>query len=357
MASVAVTSEVWHGRRVFLTGHTGFKGSWLSLWLQLSGARLTGYALQPPTDPSLFTLADVAKGMTSIEGDVRDRSALTEAMRRSQPEVVIHMAAQPLVRRSYVDPLDTYSINVIGTVNVLEAVRQTAGVRAALVVTSDKCYRNDGRTSGYTEDDPLGGTDPYSSSKAACELVTHSYLATNWLNQGGPALASARAGNVIAGGDWATDRLIPDIMRAVMNDEPLVVRYPNAVRPWQHVLDCLNGYLMLCERMLIGGQTANGSWNFGPDGSDAPTVGALIEQLWALWGGTPRMVRADGSQPPEARYLQLDSTKARRELAWKPHLSLQQTLESIVEWYRAYRERGDLAAMTRAQIRAFQDQI
>jgi CDP-glucose 4,6-dehydratase len=353
---VGVTPESWQGRQVLLTGHTGFKGSWLSLWLQLAGAQVTGYALPPPTSPNLFTLARVGDGMTSIQGDVRDLSTLTGVMRRAQPEVAIHMAAQALVRRSYQDPVETYSANVVGTANFLEAVRQTQGVRAVLVVTSDKCYRNDGRTSGYSEDDPLGGTDPYSSSKAACELVVGSYLATNWLGQGGPPLASARAGNVIAGGDWAGDRLIPDVMRCVLRDEPLVVRYPAAVRPWQHVLDCLNGYLMLCERMLTDGNSSSGAWNFGPDDSERQTVGSLVEQLWTLWGGVPKVVRPDAPQPPEANYLQLDSTKARRELAWAPRLSIQQTLESIVAWYRVYGERGDLATLTRAQIRSFQDQ-
>jgi CDP-glucose 4,6-dehydratase len=352
---VGVTTEFWRGRRVLLTGHTGFKGSWLSLWLELLGAKVAGYALPPPTDPSLFALARVSEIITSFTGDVRDLPALTAILQQWRPELVIHLAAQPLVRRSYQDPLETFSTNVMGTANLLEAVRGTPGVGAVLVVTSDKCYRNDGRKAGYTESDPLGGTDPYSASKAACELVVGSYLATGWLNTGGPALATARAGNVIGGGDWAADRLIPDVMRCIMTGESLVIRYPSAVRPWQHVLDCLHGYLALAEALLTRPTEVAGAWNFGPDAADAQTVGSIVERLWTRWGGEARWSRPDDTPPPEASYLQLDSTRARRRLGWTPCLSLDETLGSIVDWYRVYEQGGDIARLTRAQIGAFQE--
>lgn len=350
-----MTPSFWRGRRVFLTGHTGFKGSWLALWLQACGAELTGYALAPPTSPSLFEQAGVAAGMDSRLGDIRDLDALTAALQASRPDVVIHMAAQPLVRRSYQDPLETFSTNVMGTAHVLEAVRATPGVGAVLVVTSDKCYRNDGRTRGYVEEDALGGSDPYSASKAACEIVVGSYLATDWLGAGGPALASARAGNVIGGGDWAVDRLVPDVMRAALGGLPLVVRYPEAVRPWQHVLDCLHGYVLLCERLIETPADARGAWNFGPDPGGAQTVGELLNRLASRWGEPLHVERPATAQPPEARYLHLDSTKARRALGWAPRFAFDDTLDSIVAWYRACQRGGDVAALSRQQIQEFQD--
>ena len=320
----------WGGRRVLVTGHTGFKGAWLCLWLSDLGADLSGLSLDPPTQPSLFEEARVGEGMHDGRGDIRDRAAVEAAV--AGAEVVIHMAAQPLVRRSFEDPLGTYETNVMGTANVLEALRGAPGVRVAVVVTSDKCYEPRPDGAPCREGDPLGGADPYSASKACAELVTaahrHSF-------PDGPAIASARAGNVIGGGDWATDRLEPDAMRAARDGGELVVRNPDAVRPWQHVLNPLSGYLALAER-LWEDRSAAGAWNLGPDAGDELPVSAVADRVCGLWGEGLRW-RAEGDGgPPETPVLRLDSAKAREELGWAPAWGLGDALAATVDWHRAH---------------------
>jgi CDP-glucose 4,6-dehydratase len=352
---VAVNNTFWRGRRVFLTGHTGFKGSWLSLWLQSLGAELTGFALAPPTNPSLFEVAGVARGMRSLIGDIRDADALRRAMQEASPEVVIHMAAQPLVRYSYVNPVETYATNVMGVVHLLEAVRQTPGIRAVVNVTTDKCYENKEWSWGYRENEPLGGYDPYSNSKGCAELVTAAYR-NSFFNpacraEHGVALASARAGNVIGGGDWAQDRLIPDILRAIEAGRPVLIRSPHSIRPWQHVLEPLSGYLALAERLFAddGASFAEG-WNFGPSDEDAKPVQWIVERLTNAWGEGAAWQLDGAPQPHEATYLKLDCSKARSRLAWHPRWDLGQTLNRIVDWHQGLRRNEDIKQLTLQQI-------
>lgn len=353
-----MTPEFWKGRKVFLTGHTGFKGSWLSLWLQHLGAELTGYALPAPTDPSLFEAAGVQRGMRSIIGDIRDLAGLSEAMRAAAPEVVIHMAAQPLVRASYEDPVETYSTNVMGTVHMLEAVRRTPSVRAVVNVTTDKCYDNREWVWGYRENEPMGGYDPYSSSKGCAELVTSAYRNSFFPAarhaQHGVALASARAGNVIGGGDWAKDRLIPDILAAFGRREAVVIRNPDATRPWQHVLEPLRGYLQLAERLCSGGPAFAEAWNFGPHPEDARPVSWIADRLASMWGDGARWQTVAGEHPHEANYLRLDISKAGARLGWHPSLRLHEALALIIEWARAWQGRADVRALTLQQISSYQ---
>jgi CDP-glucose 4,6-dehydratase len=345
----AIDPGFWRDRRVLLTGHTGFKGAWLSLWLQSLGARVTGFSVDVPTRPSLYELAKVREGMESIEGDVRDPEALAAAMRTAAPEIVIHMAAQSLVRRSFAAPHETYETNVMGTVNVLDAVRlHGSEVRAIVNVTSDKCYENREWEWGYREGEPMGGFDPYSSSKGCSELVTDAFRRSFFSEEEGPRLASARAGNVVGGGDWGEDRLVPDIMRAALAGEQVRVRNPNSIRPWQHVLNPLSGYLVLAQA-LCGAPELAGGWNFGPADEDARPVGWIVERIAALWPEDLRWVQDDGPHPHEARYLKLDSSKARARLGWRPALGLEATLESIVDWYRELRADGDMREVTLAQ--------
>jgi CDP-glucose 4,6-dehydratase len=350
----AVDPGFWRGRRVLLTGHTGFKGAWLSLWLESLGAQVTGFASGVPTQPSLYELARVAEGIESVEGDVRDHEALASVVAEAEPEVVIHMAAQSLVRPSFVDPTLTYGTNVMGTVNVLDAVRvHGKRVRAIVNVTSDKCYENHERESDYREDEPMGGFDPYSSSKGCSELVTSAFRRSFFSAADGPRLASARAGNVIGGGDWGAERLVPDIMRAALAGEQVRVRNPNSIRPWQHVLNPLSGYLMLAQALWDAPDSAEG-WNFGPADEDARPVGWIVERIAAQWPEDLRSVQDDGPHPHEARYLKLDSSKARARLGWRPGLNLEETLASIVDWYRELRAGTDMRAVTLGQIEAFQ---
>jgi len=351
--SVAVSGQFWAGRRVLVTGHTGFKGSWLTQWLKLRGARVTGFALAPPTTPSLFCEANVGDGITSIEGDLRDFDALRDAVRSSAPEVIFHLAAQALVRPSYENPIETYAVNVMGTVHLLEAVRAFARVRAVVVVTSDKCYENREWDRAYSESEPLGGKDPYSSSKACAELVTAAYRRSFFSGDGTPRIATVRAGNVIGGGDWAKDRLVPDLMRAFAAGTPAVIRNPDATRPWQFVLDPLHGYLKVAEA-LCARADADQAWNFGPPDGEVHTVGWIADELVRVWGGGAWR-RDDGANPPEASALMLDSARARTLLGWRPRVPLPAALQWIVEWHRQWlRDRTSAARLTTAQIERFE---
>ncbi len=336
-----------------MTGHTGFKGSWLSLWLQSLGAEVTGYALPPPTNPNLFQNAKVGEAMTSIIADVRDLAALQKAMHAAQPEVVIHMAAQALVRYSYENPVDTYSTNVMGTVHLLEAVRNTQSVKAVVVVTTDKCYENKEWLWGYREDEPMGGFDPYSNSKGCAELVTSAYR-RSFLQDKGIALASARAGNVIGGGDWAEDRLIPDILSAFEQGKLAHIRNPHAVRPWQHVLEPLRGYLTLAERLFEQGPSFAEAWNFGPNDEDAKPVGWIVEQMAKMWRDGAQWQIDKGEHPHEASYLKLDISKARTRLDWHPALRLNEALKLIIDWAKQRQAGADIHQMTVDQINNYQ---
>ena len=341
----------WRGKRVFLTGHTGFKGSWLSLWLQQMGAQLTGYALSPSTSPNLFEVANVAPGMHSILGDIRDTNRLTQALADSQAQIVFHLAAQALVGEGYRDPLGTYTTNVQGTANLLEAVRNTPNVKAVVVVTSDKCYDNKEWPWPYRENEPLGGHDPYSSSKACAELVTAAYR-DSFLAQAGIAVASARAGNVFGGGDWSASRLIPDLLAAFSASEPAQLRRPNAVRPWQHVLEPLAGYLILAER-IAATPTLAGAWNFGPGESDSRTAGDIANRLAALWGNDARWQAENCDFPHEAGTLLLDSSRARQHLGWQPHWTLATALSATISWHKTWLTAADMRTFTLQQIEQF----
>lgn len=347
----------WKDKKVFLTGHTGFKGSWLALWLQSLGAKVTGYALRPPSNPCLFEAANVAQGMKSIIGDIRDGDALAGCIGGDLPEIVIHMAAQPLVRRSYADPVETYSTNVMGTVNLLEAVRRTPSVRAVVVVTTDKCYENKEWVWGYRETEPMGGFDPYSSSKGCAELVTAAYRNSFFNLDQYPmhkvALATARAGNVIGGGDWAEDRLIPDILNAFEKARPVVIRYPNSIRPWQHVLEPLTGYMMLAENLYNEGITCAEAWNFGPNDDDSKTVCWIAGQLAQQWGEGVSWTTDQSVQPHEALYLKLDCSKAKARLGWMPKWTIDQSLENIVVWHKAYLGGADMREVSLRQIEKY----
>ena len=347
-----VDAAFWAGKRVFLTGHTGFKGSWMSLWLQQMGADLTGFALAPPTSPALFDVANVAVGMTSIIGDIRDREVLEAALVAADPEIVIHMAAQPLVRASYEDPVGTYATNVMGTVHLLEAVRKAPSVRAVCVVTTDKCYENREWVWGYREDEAMGGYDPYSNSKGCSELVTSAYRRSFFSGVGKPAVASARAGNVIGGGDWAADRLIPDILRAVADGNSVLIRNPLATRPWQHVLEPVSGYLVLCQA-LWGNPALADAWNFGPRDEDAQPVQWIVERMCARWGNGADWTLDESIQPHEANYLKLDISKARFGLGWQPRWSLSEALERIVAWHRAWLLGVDMHAYSLQELERF----
>jgi CDP-glucose 4,6-dehydratase len=340
----------WAGRRVLVTGHTGFKGAWLTLWLQALGAEVTGLSRDVPSDPSLHVLAGGEDGVTA---DVRDYPALRDAVARTRPDVVFHMAAQSLVRESFRAPRETYETNVMGTVNVFEAVREVGGDTVVVNVTSDKCYENREWEWGYREYEPKGGFDPYSSSKGCSELVTDAYRRSFFSDPGGPRLASARAGNVVGGGDWAADRLLPDLMRGALGGTPVRVRNPASVRPWQHVLNPLSGYLALAEAVAGDAAFADG-WNFGPADEDARPVGWIVERVGELWPGELEVVTDPGPHPHEARHLKLDSSKARAQLGWRPRWDLEEALARIVEWYAVLRDGGDVRAATLAQIEAFQ---
>jgi CDP-glucose 4,6-dehydratase len=352
-----IDSAFWKGRKVFITGHTGFKGSWLCLWLHSVGAKVTGFALKPPTDPNLFELCKIDGFVRTTIADIRDEESLTKAMSTAQPEIVIHLAAQPLVRDSYKIPVETYAINVLGTVNLFEAVRKCASVKAVINVTTDKCYENKEWVWGYRENEPLGGFDHYSSSKACSELVTSAYRSSYFhaseYARHGVGVASARAGNVIGGGDWAADRLIPDCIRALLNDEKIIIRNPHAIRPWQHVLEPLSGYLLLAQKLLADGPRFAEAWNFGPDDDGAKPVAWLVARICEKWGGDASYLIDTGRHPHEAQYLKLDCSKVKANLGWQPRWNLERALDSIVEWTEAYRGKKDLAAVCMRQIEAY----
>ena len=350
---MSVDAGFWRGRRVLITGHTGFKGAWLTLWLQQLGAEVTGFALAPPTAPSLFELARLAEHCETLSGDIADPRAVSDALRTARPEVVIHLAAQSLVRRSYEDPAGTYRMNVMGTVNVLDAVRRHGGeTRVLISVTSDKCYANDGAGRPFREGDPLGGRDPYSSSKACAELVTSAFRRSFFDDPAGTRVASARAGNVIGGGDWGADRLIADLMAAALAGTSVSIRNPSATRPWQHVLNPLSGYLLLAQRLHSAPDT-DAEFNLGPPAGDERPVAEIVESLAGKWPGGIDVRQDTEPQPHEAATLRLDSTRARERLGWEPIVSLDAALQSIVDWYRAFQAGEDMRTVTQAQIERF----
>jgi CDP-glucose 4,6-dehydratase len=353
--------NTWVERRVFVTGHTGYKGSWLCLWLAGLGARLCGYALDPETEPNLFSSASVALGIEDVRGDIRDAARLESALTSFAPEVVFHLAAQPLVRRSYSDPIETFSTNVIGTAQVLEAVRKAPTVRAVICVTSDKCYENREWIWPYRETDALGGHDPYSSSKACAEIVSaayrNSFFPPEKIEEHRVALATARVGNVIGGGDWSADRLIPDLIRGFQSGEPVKIRNPKAVRPWQHVLDPIYGYVLLAERMLTSPTKYAQAFNFGPNDEDAWPVEKIASRLTTLYRDGAGWICDSDPAVHEAGLLRLDSSKARAELGWSPRLRLDEALVWTAEWYTAWKSGADMHACTQAQISAYQKLI
>jgi CDP-glucose 4,6-dehydratase len=348
----------WQGRRVFLTGHTGFKGGWLSLWLASRGGQIRGFALDPATEPNLFNVASVASVLDDVRGDICDYPKLAQSMQEFGPEVVFHLAAQPLVRRSYINPLATYATNVMGTANVLEAVRKTPSVRAVVCITTDKCYENQESARPFCETDPLGGHDPYSSSKACAEIVSaayrSSYFPIDRLHEHHVALATARAGNVIGGGDWSEDRLIPDLIRGFQANQPVLIRLPNAIRPWQHVLEPLRGYIMLAEELLAGHAQVATSFNFGPAEEDPWPVERIATKLADLWGDGASWIPDPVSGVNEARSLRLDVSKARTELGWQPRLTIDAALEWSLDWYRSWQRGKNMQQETLAQIARFE---
>ncbi len=346
----------WQGKRVLLTGHTGFKGSWLSLWLQSMGATLRGMSLPPPTEPALFEVARIAEGMEHRIADIRDFATMKSEFDDFQPEIVIHMAAQPLVRLSYAQPIETYSTNVMGTVHVLEAARHAGSVKAIVNITTDKCYENREWVWGYREDEPMGGHDPYSNSKGCAELVSSAYR-RSFLKDAGIAMATARAGNVIGGGDWAVDRLIPDILRALQEGQPVLIRNPHAIRPWQHVLEPLAGYLLLAERLYTQGQADAEGWNFGPRDEDSRPVQWIVEHLCDRWGDGASWTLQPGDHPHEASFLKLDISKARKRLQWAPRWPLETALARITEWHQAWLEGQDMRVLCLNQISQYQTDV
>lgn len=356
-----VNPQFWRGRRVFLTGHTGFKGSWLSLWLSTLGADVTGFALAPPTSPSLFEQARVETCIRSIQGDIRDFVHLKNAIAECRPEVVLHLAAQSVVRAGYEDPIETYSSNVLGTVHVLEAIRRLKLHCAIVNVTSDKCYENREWIWGYREDEAMGGHDPYSNSKGCAELVTNAYRSSFFmpekLSDHGVALASARAGNAIGGGDWTSYQLIPDLMRAFLDRKACPIRNPSAYRPWQFVLEPLRGYLILAERLAEDGPRFASGWNFGPADADVRPVSWIADELAGLWGDGASWMLDPGAHPHEAHALKLDATKAAIGLDWRPVLPLKKALAWITDWYKAFCRGSDLKEFTLQQIQQYESLV
>ncbi len=352
-----INQSFWKSKKVFITGHTGFKGSWLSLWLTSIGAEVYGYALESPTTPSLYKLCGLEKVVNSSIGDIRDSNNLSKVLNQIKPDIVIHMAAQPLVRDSYLNPVETYSINVMGTVFLFEAIKKCDSVRSVINVTTDKCYENKEWLWGYRENDSLGGYDPYSNSKACSELVTaayrNSYFHPDKFEEHRVALATVRAGNVIGGGDWAKDRLVPDCIRALLNNEHVLIRNPHAIRPWQHVLEPLSGYLLLAEKLSEDGVKFSEAWNFGPNDEDVKTVHWIVQSLYQKWGSSSFSVIDLKEHLHEAKSLKLDCSKAKELLKWQPCWGIDQALDKIIEWSRAYAHNENLFDMSLKQIEEY----
>jgi CDP-glucose 4,6-dehydratase len=355
--NLVIDPTFWHGRRVFLTGHTGFKGAWMTLLLRSMGAEIHGFSLPPENDQDLFRVAAVESDVNHNIGDIRDLTALRQCIELAEPEILIHMAAQALVRKSYDEPVETYATNVMGTVNVLEAARAVESIRAVLVVTSDKCYENVGTLHGYSETDPMGGHDPYSSSKGCAELVTAAYRRSFFSTRTRINVATARAGNVIGGGDWSRDRLVPDMMRSFIAGDIVRIRNPSAIRPWQHVLDPVIGYLMLVELLVKEGHAFAEGWNFGPREDSEVSVSVLVRAMAAGWGGKARWDLDEGDHPHEAQYLKLDCCKAQSRLGWNPAVSFDRTLQLTSSWYRAFHDGANMRAVTLEQIAAVLDPL
>ncbi len=354
-------SSFWKGKKVLITGHTGFKGSWLSLWLQSLEVNVVGVSLDPPTNPSLYEQAEVAHGMSSLRADIRDLDKMKSIFSEYQPEIVFHLAAQPLVRYSYREPVETYATNVMGTLHILEAIRECKSVRAAVMITTDKCYDNKEWEWGYRENEPMGGHDPYSSSKGCAELLIasyrDSYFPAQEYSSHQTAIATARAGNVIGGGDWAEDRLIPDIIRAFEENKPVRIRNPNSIRPWQHVLEPLAGYIELAERLYADGMQWAGAWNFGPREEDAKPVDWIVKEMTKDWGEHATWSIDDGDHPHEANYLKLDCSKAHTKLKWQPRWGLKQALKSIVLWHKEAINKVSVKNLCLKQINEYMDSI
>lgn len=350
---------IYKNKTILVTGHTGFKGSWLCLWLSELGATVIGYALKPPTTPNLFESCGLEKKVTSIESDIRNLKMLKDVLERCQPEIVFHMAAQSLVRYSYREPVETYETNIMGTVNLLEACRYTPSVKVIIIITSDKCYENREWIRGYRENDPLGGYDPYSSSKGCAEIITNAYMKSYFnpenYERHGVSLASVRAGNVIGGGDWAEDRIIPDCIKTLQGNKPIVIRYPDAVRPWQHVVEPLFGYLLLGQHLYQKGTTFTGAWNFGPDDENVKPVRWLVERITEMWGNNAGWEIDKGNNPYEENYLKLDCSKAKSKLGWHPQWDLNLSLEKTIEWYKAYYNNEDMLNITINQIKSYEN--
>lgn len=354
-----VSKDFWNNKRVFITGHTGFKGSWLSLWLSELGADVTGYALEPPTEPSMFKVCDIEKKINSVISDIRDYGRLKSEINKCEAEIIIHMAAQPLVRESYNNPVETYEINVMGTVNLLQAVRECKSVKAVLNVTTDKCYENKEWEKGYKEIDRLGGFDPYSNSKACSEMVTssfrNSFFNSKTYEDHGVAIGSARGGNVIGGGDWAEDRIITDCVKSVMVEQPLLIRNPKATRPWQYVLEPLRGYLMLAQALFENGSEFAKGYNFGSTEDNAKEVVYLVDKFCHLWGNGATYNIDKNSHPHEAAFLKLDCTLAKNELKWEPKLDIDTALSMTVQWFKEYKEGSNMSEFTIGQIKSYME--
>ena len=356
MAEHDISSLFWQSKRVLLSGHTGFKGSWLSLWLQSMGAEVCGVSLAPPTEPSLFDQAKVADGMRHEIVDIRNFEEIDCVFQSFRPEIVIHLAAQPLVRLSYQEPIQTYATNIMGTVHILEASRRAKSVRGIVNVTTDKCYENREWVWGYREDEPMGGHDPYSSSKGCSELISSAYR-RSFLEAEGIGMVTARAGNVIGGGDWAQDRLIPDIIKSLEQKDVLNIRNPTAIRPWQHVLEPLSGYLMLAKKLYLRESDVSGAWNFGPNDEDAKTVKWVAEKLSAKWGSITNLKLQSGEQPHEAHFLKLDISKAKQQLGWQPKWSLDAALDKVIDWQKAWRANENMHAKCLSQISEYNKKV
>ena len=350
MENLGLNKNFWRGKKVFITGHTGFKGSWLTQILKNSGADITGYSTKPITTPALFDVLNIKEDIHSIIADIRDRDCLAKSIRDVSPQIILHLAAQPLVRYSYENPVETYDVNFTGTLNLLEAIKKTSSVSSVLIVTTDKCYENDARDMAYMEHDRLGGYDPYSNSKACVEMITHTYRKSFFNDLG---MASARAGNVIGGGDWSDDRLLPDIVRAFVADESVEIRMPGSVRPWQHVLDVLYGYLRLVENLEQEPKEYSGAWNFGPADTDTKTVEWIVQEAVNCWGETASWTLSKDQHPHEAGYLSLNSDKARQRLSWKTYLELKQALRWTISWYKQYYSSNDMLEYTNNQLQQY----